>query len=74
MASKRNKLKKFKSNTIVVPATAPRNPLAMDAKTRKGGAMKSRNASRGGQRNVQRDIMEEWADDMEDCDVTGSAG
>lgn len=60
--------------TITVEAPKPRNHFAVAAKQRRGGAMKSRNAPRGGQRNVQRDIMDEWADDMEDTDVTGSAG
>ena len=35
-----------------------RNPIALAAWNRKGGAMKSRNALRGGNRNLQRDFLD----------------
>lgn len=45
---------------------APRNPLAVAARGRNGGPMKDRRASRGGQRNDARDILDEHADELDD--------
>lgn len=36
-----------------------RNPIAQAAWNSKGGAMKSRNAPRGGNRNIQREFLNE---------------
>lgn len=54
-----------KTLTVKIPATKGlhRNPGAVAAKFRKAGAMKHRNAARGGARNLQADYLDE-ADDV----------
>lgn len=46
--------------TINVAAPAVRNPFAGHAMARKAGVMKHKSAPRGGGRNDQRDLLEEW--------------
>jgi hypothetical protein len=50
---------------FTVPAAKPRNPLAMDAKTRHAGAMHDRRMPRGGASNW-RDMVEEDLIEMQE--------
>lgn len=53
--------------TISIPQSTPRNPGALAAMQRKGGAMKHKNTAKGGQRNAQRDLLDEWYEDTADA-------
>lgn len=59
--------------TISVPTKQPRNHFAVAAKQRRGGFMKSRNAPRGGQRNEQRDLLDEYLSDEDEAQAADKA-
>ena len=50
--------------TITIPSKPPRNHLALAAKMRRGGTMKHKAAARGGNTNVQRDLLGEYEDEL----------
>lgn len=50
---------KKKKIIIVVKPAKVRDPFAIHAKQRKAGPMKNKNKGRGGNRNVQRDLLED---------------
>ena len=58
--------------TIPIPAATRRNPVALAAKMRHGGAMKHRSAGRRGQRNQQRDLLDAAAEEAI-CYICGKA-
>lgn len=48
-----------------------RQPFALIAKARKAGVMHDRRQARGGARNDQADLMEEWEEYKDDLDEVG---
>lgn len=58
-----------KKLTIKIKLPKRRNLLAVDARTRKAGPMKDRRAPRGGAKNEQDEILEEYESEMDDGDV-----
>ena len=56
---------RYKKNMKTTVDIRFRNPIALAAWNRKGGAMKSRNALRGGNRNLQRDYLDLYEENVD---------
>ena len=52
--------------TLTLRAERPRDRVAVAAKSRQGGRMHDRRAARGGARNTQRDLLDEYRAEARD--------
>ena len=48
-----------KNDPIIVPPAKPRNPFALHAKRRRAAKFKDKREPRGGNKNIQKDLLDE---------------